>query len=131
MTVAARSQIVTARSATHCVPDDRMVLQQKPSQPRHSPVPGLLLFYTRVARKSQQQRLKVGTFSLSLPKRCGKDELVEKTREFEHRDRDAAIGAATKWVFAFSQRATLYVKSILASERDGTWVATVTFRETS
>ena len=57
--------------------------------------------------------------------------MIEKTREFEHRDRDAAIGAATKWVFAFSQRATLYVKSILASERDGTWVATVTFRETN
>ena len=48
---------------------------------------------------------------------------------FEDSDRDAAINAATKWIFELSRRASLYVKSILAVERDGKWVATVTFSE--
>jgi hypothetical protein len=55
--------------------------------------------------------------------------VTEQTRAFEDLDRDAAIGAATKWVLQLSERATLYVKSILAVERDGRWIATVTFSE--
>jgi hypothetical protein len=54
---------------------------------------------------------------------------AEQTRVFEDSDRDAAIRAATKWVLELSRRATLYVKSILAVERDGKWVATVIFSE--
>jgi predicted nucleic acid-binding Zn ribbon protein len=54
---------------------------------------------------------------------------AERTRAFEDSDRDAAINAATKWIFELSRRASLYVKSILAVERDGKWVATVTFSE--
>jgi hypothetical protein len=54
---------------------------------------------------------------------------AEQTRVFEDSDRDAAIRAATKWIFELSRQATLYVKSILAVERDGKWLATVTFSE--
>jgi hypothetical protein len=54
---------------------------------------------------------------------------TEQTRVFEDLDHDAAITAATKWIVELSQHARLYVKSILASKRDGKWVATVTFSE--
>ena len=54
---------------------------------------------------------------------------AEQTRVIEHSDRDAAIRAATKWILQLSCQATLYVKSILAVERDGKWIATVVFSE--